>query len=162
MATQRKQVLAVNSLEVGMPVTVKRIILWRTEVDNKPGALAGTIEPPAKAGANLKVIMGYRHATAQGKAAIEVFPIVGKKMATAAGAAGLSAAAIPTLLVEGDDRPGLGHSIAQAIAADGINIAFFIAQVIGRKFAAVIGFETEEDARNATPLIKKAAKRPKA
>jgi hypothetical protein len=44
-----------------MPITVKHIILWRNEVDNKPGALAGTIEPPAKAGADLKVIMGYKH-----------------------------------------------------------------------------------------------------
>lgn len=25
-----------------MPITVKQIILWRTEVDNKPGALAST------------------------------------------------------------------------------------------------------------------------
>lgn len=141
-----------------MPVTVKKVILWRTEVDNKPGALASTIEPLAKAGADLKAIMGYRHPAAEGRAEIEVFPIVGKKLATAAGAAGLGAAAIPTLLVEGDDNPGLGHGIAQAIAAAGINIAFFVAQVIGRKFAAVIGFETEDDAKNATPMIKKAAR----
>lgn len=141
-----------------MPVTVKKIILWRTEVDNKPGALASTLEPPAKAGADLKIIMGYRHPAAEGKATIEVFPIAGKKSVTGAGAAGLNAAPIPTLLVEGDNKPGLGHSIAQAIAAAGINTAFFVAQVIGRKFAAVIGFETEDDAKNATPMIKKAAK----
>ncbi|HLN26999.1 MAG TPA: hypothetical protein VK395_04605 [Gemmataceae bacterium] len=141
-----------------MPITVKKIILWRSEVDNKPGALASTIEPPAKAGADLKVIMGYRHPTAKGKAAIEVFPITGKKLAAAAGTAGLGAAAIPTLLVEGDNKPGLGYTIAQAIGAAGINIAFFVAQVIGNKFAAVLGFETEEDAKKAAPLIKKAAK----
>lgn len=147
-----------NSREAAMPVTVKKIVLWRTEVDNKPGALASTIEAPAKAGADLKIIMGYRHPAAAGRAVIEVFPIVGKKGVTAAGAAGLSAAAIPTLLVEGENKPGLGHSIAQALAAAGINIAFFVAQVIGSKFAAVIGFETEDDAENATPMIKKAAR----
>ena len=141
-----------------MPVSVKKITLWRREVDNKPGALASTIEPPAKAGADLKVVMGYRHPTAEGKAAIEVFPITGKKLVAAAGAAGLGAATIPTLLVEGDNRPGLGCGIAQTIAAGGINIAFFVAQVIGKKFAAVIGFETEDDATKAAPLIKKAAK----
>ena len=141
-----------------MPVTVKKIILWRTEVENKPGALASAIEPPAKAGADLKVIMGYRHPTAEGKAAIEVFPITGKKLAAAAGAAGLKAAAIPTLIVEGDDKPGWGHAITQATAAAGINLAFFVAQVVGKKFAAVIGFETEEDAKKAAPLIKKASK----
>ncbi len=141
-----------------MPVTVKKIILWRTEVDNKPGALAGTVEPIAKAGGDLKVVMGYRHPAVEGKAAIEVFPVVGKRLATAARVAGLSAAAIPTLLVEGDNKPGLGHKIAQVLATAGINIAFLVAQVIGRKFAAVIGFETEEDAKKATPMIKKAAR----
>ncbi|MBZ5728326.1 MAG: hypothetical protein LAP87_25505 [Acidobacteriia bacterium] len=142
-----------------MPLTVKKIVLWRSEVDNKPGALASTIEPPAKAGADLKVIMGYRHPTAEGKAAIEVFPIVGKKLIAAAGTAGLAGAPIPTLLVEGDNKPALGHAVAQTIAAGGINIAFFMAQVVGKKFAAVIGFETEDDAKKAAPLIKKAAKR---
>ena len=141
-----------------MPITVKKIILWRSEVDNKPGALASTIEPPSKAGADFKVIMGYRHPAAEGKAAIEVFPITGKKLVAAGGAAGLGAATIPTLLVEGDNKPGLGHAIARMIAAGGINIAFFVAQVIGNKFAAVIGFETEGDAKKAAPLIKKAAK----
>jgi hypothetical protein len=29
---------------------------------------------------------------------------------------------------------------------------------IGKKFAAVIGFETEDDAKKAAPLIKKAGK----
>ncbi len=145
-----------------MPVTVKQIILWRAEVENKPGALARAIESPAKAGADLKVIMGYRHSAAEGTAAIEVFPVKGKKVALAAGEAGLSAATIPTLLVEGDDKPGLAHRVAQAVADAGINIAFFMAQVIGRKFAAVIGFETEDDARKAVPVIKKATKGGKA
>lgn len=141
-----------------MPITVKKITLWRAEVDNKPGALASTLEPPAKAGADLKVVMGYRHPTAEGKAAIEVFPISGKKAAAAAGVAGLSPAAIPTLLVEGDNKPGLGYTIAQMIAAAGIDLAFFVAQVIGRRFAAVIGFATEDEAKKATPVIKKAAR----
>jgi hypothetical protein len=140
-----------------MPVTVKKIALWRTELDNRPGALASTIEPPAKAGADVKVVMGYRHPTAGGKATIEIFPITGKKLTAAAVAAGLSAAAIPTLLVEGDNKPGLGYAIAAKVAAAEINIAFLMAQVIGRKFAVVIGFETDDDAKKAAPLIKKAA-----
>ena len=141
-----------------MPITVKQIILWRTEVDDKPGALASTIEPPAKVGGDLKVIMGYKHPTGKGKAAVEVFPIVGKKLTAAAVAAGLGAASIPTLLVEGDNKPGLGYAVAQKIGAAGVNIAFFVAQVIGQRFAAVIGFESEDDARKAAPLIKKATK----
>jgi hypothetical protein len=76
-------------------------------------------------------------------------------MTAAAEAAGLSASSIPTLLVEGDNKPGLGHALARAMADAGINLSFLVAQVIGRKYTAVVGFESEEDARRASTLIKK-------
>jgi len=41
-----------------MPVTVKKIVLWRKEADNQAGTLAGTLEPLARAGADLRVVMG--------------------------------------------------------------------------------------------------------
>ena len=50
----------------------------------------------------------------------------------------------------------------KTIAAAGINVAFYVAHVIGRKFAAVIGFETEDDAKKATPAIRMAGRRAKA
>ena len=140
-----------------MAVTVKKIVLWRTEVQHQPGVLAGVLEPFANAGANLQVIMGYRYPGSELKAAIELAPVSGKKSVAAAQAAGLTASAIPTLLVEGDNKPGLGHAIAQAIAGAGINLGFLVAQVIGKKFSAVFGFGSEDDARKAAPLIKKAA-----
>jgi hypothetical protein len=58
----------------------------------------------------------------------------------------------------GDDRPGLGSEIAEAIAGAGINVNFLVAQVVGRRYSAVYGFETEEEARIATSLIKKVSK----
>ena len=140
-----------------MPVTVKSISLWRKEVDNHVGSLAQTLEPVTKAGANLQVLMGYRYPGEGTKAAIEVYPVAGKRVAAAAAEAGLSGSSIPTLLVQGDDKPGLGHAIAKAISGAGINMTFFVAQTIGRKFSVVLGFETEADAKTATPLIKKAA-----
>jgi hypothetical protein len=139
-----------------MPVTVKNISLWRKEVENQVGTLAQTLEPVSKAGANLHVLMGYRYPGDGTKAAIELYPVAGKKATAAALEAGLSASSIPTLLVEGDDRPGLGLAIAQALAGAGINLTFFVAQSIGRKFSAVVGFETEAGAKTAAPLIKKA------
>lgn len=140
-----------------MAVRVKKITLWRAEVANQPGVLAETLKPLAEARANLSVVMGYRYPGDPAKAAVEVYPVSGKKATAAAEAAGLKMLATPTILVEGDDRPGLGHAIAQAVAAAGINLAFVVAQVVGRKYSAVIGFESEEDAKKATPLIKKAA-----
>ncbi len=139
-----------------MPATVKKIVLWRTEIDNKPGALASAIEPAAKAGADLQIVMGYRHPGQEGKATIEVYPIVGKRLVAAAQAAGLSPAPIPALLIEGDNKPGVGYAIAQAVTDAGINFAFFVAHVIGRKYAAVAGFESDDDAKTAVPLIKRA------
>jgi predicted amino acid-binding ACT domain protein len=69
-----------------------------------------------------------------------------------------SASAIPTLLVQGDDRPGLGHAIAEAMADANINLAFLVAQVVDRRFSAVIGFENAAAVRRATAIIKKAVK----
>ena len=138
------------------PVTVKTISLWRKEVANQIGMLAHTLEPVAKAGTNLQVLMGYRYPGDGTKAAVELYPLAGKKVTAAAAQAGLSASSIPTLLVEGDNRAGLGFAIAQAVAGAGINMTFFVAQAIGRRFSAVVGLETEADAKRAVPLIKKA------
>ncbi|MCS7314630.1 MAG: ACT domain-containing protein [Bryobacterales bacterium] len=138
-----------------MAISVKRITLWRAEVANQPGVLAATLKPLAEARANLSVVMGYRYKTDPSKAAIELYPVTGKKATAAAQAAGLAPYEMPTLLVEGDDRPGLGHAIAEAIAGAGINLAFLVTQVIGRKYSAVMAFENEEDLKKAASLIKK-------
>jgi len=66
-----------------MPLTVKSIKLWRCEVENKVGVLANTLEPLAAAGANPQIVMGYRYPGNELKAAIEVFPVKGKKHAAA-------------------------------------------------------------------------------
>jgi len=140
-----------------MPVKVKRITLWRKELENRAGTLAGTLEPLAKAGVDLQIVMGYRYPGEGAKAAVELYPIGNKKATQAAQGAGLAASAIPALLVEGDNRAGMGHGMTQPIAEAGINLDFVVAQVIGRKYAVVIGFATEEDANKASALIKKAA-----
>ena len=67
-----------------MPVTVKNISLWRKEVENQVGALANTLEPVTKAGANLQILMGYRYPGEATKSAIEIYPIATKKMTAAA------------------------------------------------------------------------------
>ena len=139
-----------------MPVTVKPVTLWRKEIENKPGTLAATLEPLAMAGADLQVIMGYRFPGKPDAAAVELFPVKGKKVIAAAQAAGLEISTIPTLLVEGDNKPGLGYAVATSLAGAGINISFLIAQVVGRKYSAVIGFDTADDAKMAAALVKKA------
>jgi hypothetical protein len=138
-----------------MAVAVKKIVLWRADVQNEPGVLDRVLAPLADAGADLKVVMGYRYSGGGNKAAIEVYPVSGRKATAAARAAGLSPSSIPTLLVEGDDRPGLGHALAEAIADAEINVAFLGTQVQGKRFSVVIGFDNEAGCRKAVGLIKK-------
>jgi len=139
-----------------VPVTVKRILLWRKEAENRTGVLAEALEPFAKAKADLQVVMGYRYPDAENKCAIEISPVKGNKLTASAQVAGLTPSSIPTLLVEGDNKAGLGHAITKAIADAGVNLSFLVAQVIGRRYSAVIGFENEADAEKAGALIKRA------
>jgi hypothetical protein len=47
------------------------------------------------------------------------------------------------------------------VAGAGINLAFLVAHVVGRRYVATVGFETKADARTTAPLIKKAARQRK-
>jgi hypothetical protein len=140
-----------------MAVTVKKIVLWRKEVDNKAGILANALAPLARAGTDIQVVMAYRFPGEESKAAIELYPVTGRKAAGAAREAGFSPSAIPALLVEGDNRAGLGYATAQAIANAGFNMDFVVAQVIGKKYSAVFGFESEADAAKCAAIIRNSA-----
>lgn len=144
-----------------MPVRIRPITLWRLELDNQPGALARTLEPLAAARADLQVVMGYRLPGDRARAAIEVGPVTGDRATSAAQAAGLHEAAISALHVEGENRAGLGHAIAKALGAAGINIDFVVGQVSGSRHTTVIGFDSRGDADRAMPLIRGAAAVPR-
>jgi len=140
-----------------MSVTVKRITLWRAEVDNRPGVLADFLRPLAAAGADLQVVMAYRFPGNETRGAVELCPVTTRKATAAAQAAGLSPSGIATLLVEGDNKPGLGHSISRALADEGLNLAFLVTQVIGRRYSSVMAFESDEAAKRAAAVIRRAA-----
>jgi len=139
-----------------MALTVKKIALWRREVENGVGILAGALAPLAHVGANIHVVMAYRDPGQKSKGAIELYPVTGKKSATAAKEAGFSASDIPALLVEGNNRAGLGYATAQTIADAGISLDFLVAQVVGKKYSAVFGFESDVDAAKCAAIIRKA------
>jgi hypothetical protein len=139
-----------------MAVSIRKITLWRTQVVHRPGALADLLEPLALAGADLQIVMGYRIPGHKDRAVIEVAPVGTRKAARAAAGAGLAAGGAPTLLVLGDNRPGLANRIARALADSGVNIAFLVAQVIGRRYSAVFGFESEADLDKAVDRIRAA------
>ncbi len=138
-----------------MAISVKKTSIWRRETDNKPGALAQTLQPLADAGVDLEVVMGY--GIGNQRAAIEVAPVHGKRATAAAEKAGLAESRVPAVLVTGDNRAGLGAALSRAVGDAGININFLIAQVIGNRFSSVFGFDSGADADRAVPLLKNAA-----
>lgn len=142
-----------------MAVSVKVITLWRREIENRPGMLAQVLEPLAGKAADLQVLMAYRFPGDESRGAVELYPVTGKRATAAAEAAGLTPATdIPSLLVEGPNRAGIGFETTRAIAESGINLAFLVAQVIGAKFSAVYGFDTDADRDRAAGILKKPAK----
>ena len=140
-----------------MAISVKKVTLWRREMDDRPGTLAQVLAPVAGSGASLRVVMAYRYPEPAGRAAVELAPVSGNRATKAAQAAGLSPAEIGALLVEGDDRPGLGQTLSDALGQAGINLHFLMALVSGRRYAAVFGFGSNADADRAVPIIKKSA-----
>jgi hypothetical protein len=145
-----------------MALSVKKVALWRRELSNRPGALAAVLEPLSRAGADLQVAMGYRFPGDESQAAIEVAPVTSRKATAAAQGAGMQPSGIPTLMVVGDNRPGLGFAFSKGMADAGINMAFLVAQVIGGRYSAVLGFESDADADRAAGIIKQASRVKKA
>lgn len=139
-----------------MAVSIRKVTLWRTEVEHRPGALAELLGPLAAAGADLQIVMGYRIPGQKTRAVVEVAPVGNRKVAQAAESGGLAPGGAPTLLVTGDNRPGLANRIASALAESGVNIAFLVAQVAGRRYSAVFGFESEADLDKASDRIRSA------
>ena len=140
-----------------MAVKIRRVQLWRTEIRNKPGVLADTLEPLAQSGTDLQVIIKYSLPGGSARATVEILPVKGKRAALAVQAAGFSLSPTPVLIVEGDNRPGLAYTVANTIAWAGISVRFLSAQVVGRRYSALLGFETADEAKKAASLIRKVA-----
>ena len=119
--------------------------------------LANTLEPLSEAGADLQVVMGYRSLVERIRPLSSSIRFSGRKSTAAAKTAGLAPSPISALLVQGDNRQGLGHALTKAIGDAAINLSFVMAQVVGRRYSPMFGFENEADATRAAALIKKAA-----
>ncbi len=139
-----------------MAIRIRKLTLWRAEVDHRPGALAELLDPLAAAGADLQVVMGYKLPGERPRAAVEVAPITSRKAALAAEKSSLRPGGAPTLLVHGENRPGLANRIAIALSESCVNIAFLVAQVVGKRYSAVFGFESEADLDKAADRIRAA------
>jgi hypothetical protein len=138
-----------------MAVSIKRIRLWRTVVPSRPGALAEALEPLAQGNADLKVVRVRTTPSDTGRLTIEIYGGEGKRAAMVARTAGFSLAPATTLLLQGDDRPGLAYAVGNAVAWAGIGVRDLDAEVVGSRYSAILTFNSEDDAEKAVAVIRK-------
>ncbi|GEM_PF-275916 len=139
-----------------MAVKVKKAVLWKRDLQNRPGTLAESLKPFADSKSNLQVVMGYAYPGDRTRSALEIYPVESAKATEAARSVGLEPMThTECLLVEGDDKVGLGYQMSKELADAGVNISFAIIQVVGGKFLAIMGFESAADADKAVPILKK-------
>jgi len=138
-----------------MAVKVSKVEVWACEMSDQPGALARALGALAGAGASVECVIGRRQPDKPGTGMAFISPVKGKKAQAAARGAGMvPAMSLATLRVEGNDKPGLGARISQAIADTGVNLRGVSAAVIGSKFVAYLGFDNSDDAAKAAKALK--------
>jgi hypothetical protein len=125
-----------------MAVTVKKAIRWRREVDNSPGMLPVSSSHFPKHAPTCKWLWPIATRARRTRPPLRcVRFLVGSPQRPRKQR--VTPPRPSPLVVEGDNRPGLGHAIAKAIGDAGINISFVMAQVVGRRYSAVFGLENE-------------------
>jgi len=143
-----------------MAIKVTKSQVWATEIQDQPGGLATVLETLAGAGANLECVIARRMPDKPGAALAFVTPLRGKKVLAAAATVGFQAAQqVPTLKVEGADRPGLGAQLSKAVGDAGVSMRGLTAAVIGRQFVCYLGFDSQDDANKAAAAIRALARK---
>ena len=137
-----------------MSLKVTKADVWAGEIRDVPGGLAEALETLSQGGGSLQFLIARRNDKETGTGKVFLTPVSGKKSTDAANRAGLARAGMGTLRVEGADRRGLGGKIARAIADAGVNVRGVSAAVIGSKFVAYIGLDSDADATTAAKALK--------
>ena len=141
-----------TKLVEAQPMTIKRITLWRGEIDASPSTLANALQPLAEADIRLQVFMRYRHFRDEKRAVVEVCPSSEEEESRCSAVmkeAGLKVSKVPALIMESDPVPGLDYRFAQAVAEQNLHLIFCVTQTINDKWVALVGFESVIDAEKA-------------
>jgi len=139
-----------------MAISVRKLAIWSREIGNEPGTLGAALGPFADSGCDLQVCMAYEKPGEGMRSIAEVAPVEGAKATRAAQAAGFAQSAISCIVVDGDNRPGLGRATAAALGAAGINIQFLVTLVTGKKYRSIFGFGAGADVEQAKKVIRSA------
>ena len=138
-----------------MPLKAERVDTWAASIEDRPGGLATKLNALTGAGANLEFVIA-RRAPEQNGAVLFVTPIEGSRQARVAREVGFEKTeSLHTVRVEGPNKPGHGVNIAEALAAEGLNLRGFTAAAIGKTFVAHLALDTAADANRALRVLRK-------
>jgi len=142
-----------------MPYTIDKVDVWVGSMEDRPGALAEKLAALAGKGVNLQFVIARRAPDKPGTGVVFLAPVTGAAQTKAAKAAGLvKSAHLRSVRVEGPDKPGLGATIACALAEGGINLRGLSAAALGKRCVVYIACDSNADAGKATKVLKKLLK----
>ena len=135
-----------------MAYEIRKVEMWETAIEDRPGGLADRLEPLAKGKHNCDFMLARRGGEGSGV----LYLALSKGGAKAATAAGLGKPAdLFALRVEGPDKPGLCAKAARIVGDSGISMRGLNGVVCGRKCVMHVAFTTSDDAAKAQKLLKK-------
>jgi hypothetical protein len=138
-----------------MALKVGKVDVWAGDLRDVPGGLADALEGLAKGGGSIDFLIARRSDKHPGAGKVFVTPVTSPKSKDAAMRSGLQhATGMGTLRVDGSNAKGMGAKMMRAMADAGVNVRGVSAAVIGTKFVAYIGFDSEEDADRAAAALK--------
>jgi hypothetical protein len=139
-----------------MALKATKAEVWAVSIDDRAGGVAEKLEPLAKAGASLEMVLARRTPENPGKGMLFLTPVKGAKVIRAAREAGMgSPQNIYSVRIEGADQPGLGAKIARALGAAGVSFRGISGVAIGRKFVSYVACDSAEDQAKAIGALRK-------
>ena len=138
-----------------MALKIQRVDTWAAPLDDEPGRMATKLRALASAGVNLEMVVARRSPEKPGTGVVFVTPIKGAAAARVAHQAGFRKTVyLHTVRVEGPDKSGETHRLAQALAQEGLSLCGLSASAINRKFLAHIVLDSEADAAKAVRALR--------
>ena len=140
-----------------MAIKVGKADVWAVSINDRAGGLAQKLEPLARAGAGLEMVLARRTPENPGQGMLFVTPIKGAKATKAAREAGMGQPqTIHSVRVEGGDKAGLGAKIAGVLGDAGVSIRGMSGVAIGKRFVSFIACDSADDQARAIAALKKA------
>lgn len=134
-----------------MALTVKKVTVVSTEVEDAPGVAAKLTAKLREAGINLKALAGW--SKGDGRAVIVCIPEDLAALRALAAQEGVETTEKALVWVEGLDEIGALCDFTDKLAGENINIVTCHALGVGGNFAAVFSFESEQIVNQVIQLM---------